>query len=148
MRNMLAVIAGFLAGSICIFWLETSGTLFFPTPPGLDLSKPEMLTEYLKSAPLAVLWFALLAQTAGFVVGGFVTGLLTVSNKHFRAFIYGVLALGATILNLVNVPHPAWFSRLAVLLPIPLALLGVYLAGKLVKAEARTPIYSSHSTIA
>lgn len=122
-RNFLSVVLALLIGGICVFAVEKIGHTVYPIPEGLDTSNLQALAEYTKSLPLGAFLFVLGAQCAGSLVGGIVTGFVSVA-KRSTALIYGVLALILAALNLVAIPHPMWFMILSILLPIPLALVG------------------------
>lgn len=132
-RNILAVVAGFIVGGLFVFAFEAIGHMIYPLPPGLDSSKPEMIAEYVRTAPIGAIMSVLAAQSAGSFFGGLVTGLIAVSRKQMVAVIYGVLALIMALINMIMISHPVWFMVLSVLLPIPLALLGSRVAGLFVK---------------
>ena len=123
LKNVLAVAAGFLGGAIVVFLFERLGHYLFPLPPGLDLTRPEAIAEYVKTASAGALSFALLAQAAGFIAGGLLTSLLAGARSRRAVLSYGVLALAVSLLNLWQIPHTLWFAALAVLLPLPLAWL-------------------------
>jgi hypothetical protein len=123
LKNMLSVVAAFIVGFVCMFAIEKVGHTVYPVPAGLDISKPETIVEYLKSAPAGALLFALGAQLIGAFVGGLVTGLIAVA-KFPMAMTYGVLMTFFALMNIYVIPHPYWFGALALLLPIPLALAG------------------------
>lgn len=117
LRKALAVIAAFIGGGVFVLTIETIGHKIYPQPADL-----EELSAFLKSAPLGVFLFVLLAQSAGAFMGGFIAGLIGKSN--IPVMIYAVLALTMAILTLVLVWHPIWFVIVALILPIPLVLIG------------------------
>lgn len=122
-RNIVAVIGGFVGGGIFVFLLESIGHQVYPVPEGLDISKPDAIAEYVSKAPVGAILFVLLAQSAGSFFGGLITGLIAIA-KVPTAIIYGFLGLAMAGLNAYLIPHPLWFLVPSLLLPIPLALLG------------------------
>lgn len=133
-RNIIAVIVGFVVGGIAVFLVESIGHQVYPIPAGLDLSKPEAIAEYVSKAPIGAILFVLIAQSAGSFIGGLITGLIAVA-KAPTAIIYGVLALAMAGLNAFLIPHPVWFLVPSLLLPIPLALFGSRCSGLLRKRD-------------
>ena len=123
-RNILAVVAAFVVGGICVFGLEFLGQRFYPLPEGVDPNNMDQLKEYIKQAPAGALGMVLLAQSAGSLVGGIVTGWLGCSRLFLLGLIYGCLALLMAAINVYLIPHPVWFTVLSLVLPIPLALFG------------------------
>lgn len=119
MRTVLAVIAAFIGGGICVFVTEAIGHAIFPPPADTSL---DALNAYMKTAPLGAFLFVLLSQSVGAFVGGLIAGLIGKSN--LPVLIYGVLALAMAVLNIVLVTHPIWFIAVALILPIPLAIAG------------------------
>lgn len=122
-RNILAVIFGFIFSFFLVFEIESIGHIFYPPPEGFDLGKPETIPVYVKNVSLGTLISVLTAQCCGSFCGGFVTGLIS-KAKTIPALVFGFLALIMALLNIFIIPHPIWFVILAVLLPIPLSILG------------------------
>lgn len=123
-RNIVAVIIAFVVGGVFVFSVEALGHRIYPLPEGMDKNNYEQVAEYVKTAPLGALLFVLLAQSSGSFIGGLVTGILGGSRYTLLALIYGVLALTMAAITVSLIKHPAWMTALALILPIPLALLG------------------------
>lgn len=136
LRNVLAVLAAFFVGGLCVFAVEMIGHRVYPLPEGVDPNDMKQIADYIKTAPPGSILFVLLAQSTGSFVGGVVTGLISRVNKTTTAIFYGVLGLIMAGLNLALIPHPLWFAVLSILLPIPLAILGSRLASKSVSSES------------
>lgn len=133
-RNILAVILAFLGGGVCVLTLETFGHRLYPLPEGLDTNDLEQIAQYVSTAPIGALLFVLLAQSAGSFAGGMITAIVGGSRLWLLAFIYGVVALFMAGLNVILIPHPIWMMTMALVLPIPLAVLGSR-AGQLLKPQ-------------
>lgn len=128
LRNFLAILAAFLIAAVFVLGIEAHGHRLYPLPEGFNSADLEQVAQYVKTAPTGALLFVLLAQSAGSFVGGAVTGFLASSRKTLIALLYGVLALLMAALNVLLIPHPGWMVGLALLLPIPLALVGSKIA--------------------
>ena len=61
-------------------------------------------------------------------------GELETTTFYFMAAVLGLLFLLAGIANLMMIPHPVWFAVMDVLLYLPMALTGSWLAGKAIGA--------------
>ncbi len=122
-RNILSVVLAFVIGGLAVFAVEKIGHTVYPVPAGLDANNLEGLAEYVKSMSIGAFLFVLAAQSAGSLIGGLVTGFVSVA-KFPTALIYGILALIMAALNAFAIPHPIWFTIVSLVLPIPLALLG------------------------
>lgn len=133
LKNMLSVVAAFIGGFVCVFAIEKIGHAVYPPPPGIDISKPGTIVEYVRSMPVGAMLIVLGAQSAGSFVGGLITGVISVA-KYPMAMTYGVLALFLAFFSIYVAPHPYWFIALSLLLPIPLSLAGSRFGQLLVKA--------------
>jgi hypothetical protein len=122
-RNILAVIAAFIAAAFFVLGVEQISIKLYPMPAGVDTSSIEAMTEYVKTVPATAILLVLIGQCLGSFVGGFVTGIISVA-KFATAFIYGVIALAMAFMTVWMIPHPMWFNVAALVLPIPLSLIG------------------------
>jgi hypothetical protein len=129
-RNILSVIVAFVVGGIFVFLFEALGHRIYPVPEGIDSTNMQAIAEYVKTAPVGAILAVLVAQSAGSLVGGFITGLISIA-KRATAIVYGILALIMAGINLVMIPHPWWFMVFSIVLPIPLSLLGSQIASGL-----------------
>ena len=125
-RNIIAVITAIITGGVVVFVMDALAHFVYPVPPGLDLSRPEAISDYMKSVPVGALLLVAFSQTAGALSGGFISGII--SKKITVALVYGVIALCLGVMNLLVVPHPIWLAVLLMLLPIPSAIIGFQLA--------------------
>lgn len=121
LRFILAILAGLTAGGILVALIESMGHYFFPPP---EIITPESFCDYLKTAPLMVFVFPLIAWAAGSLIAGVVAKLIyRINNK--AAFIAGAVQLVFVLINFFVVPcHPYWMMITGVLLPVPMAMLG------------------------
>ncbi len=134
-RNILAVIAGFIVGGIFVTLFQWIGHQIYPIPASVDQSDMASIGEYVKTAPIGALITVLVAQSLGSFFGGLVTGMIAVA-KNTAALIYGFLALIMAGLNVFLISHPVWFVLVSLLLPIPLALIGSRVGGMFTAEKA------------
>lgn len=114
-RKILAVIAGLVTGFILVAIFETIGTFLYPLPPELDRNNIEQMTAYIQTLPIGAFLILLASWITAAFGGGLVAGIIAKDKPMLFASIIGALLLGASIFNLVMIPHPTWFSISAVL---------------------------------
>lgn len=128
-RNILAVIAGVVVGSLVNMGLINIGPLVVPLPEGADVSTMENLHNALKLFTPVNFLFPFLAHALGTLSGAFVVAKVAASHQMTFAIGIGVLFLigGATMVSMIG--GPMWFNASDLLLAyIPMAYLGGILA--------------------
>lgn len=137
-KNVLAVIIGWLGGSIVNMQLIKIGHSVYPIE-GLNMEDPkymEMLAEVMPTLDNEFFLFPFLAHALGTLVGAFIAGIMAVSNKMKFALGIGVLFLIGGILVNIMIPGPLWFSIADLLIAyIPMAWIGGKLALALNKGK-------------
>ena len=123
-RNILAIVLALVLGGACVLAIEVLGHKLYPIPESFDMSDMQQVAEYVRTAPAGALAFVLLAQSAGSFVGGLTASVVAKAKKMRMAGIYGIIALVLAMVNVLAIPHPVWMVALALLLPIPVALVG------------------------
>jgi hypothetical protein len=108
-RSVLAVITGMLVAFVMIALVQIIGMRIYPPPPGFDPTHPDSLKAMMSQIPLAAKLFVLLAYAAGSVAGGWVAARFAPRGKMRHAMIVAALLFGAGLMNLMTIPHPAWF---------------------------------------
>lgn len=128
-RNVLAVLAGVVAGSIVNMALVMAGPSVIPPPPGADVTTMEGLRSSLPLFEPRHFLFPFLAHAMGTCAGAAVTALLAASGQLALALVIGVVFLAGGVANTVMLPGPAWFNVLDMVgAYIPMAWLGARLA--------------------
>jgi len=128
LRNVLAVVAGIVAGGVVVFGVETMAHSVYPPPEGFDPTTPAGMAAIMGKAPVGALLLVLLAYAAGACVGGFVAAKLASSGSQSKAMIVGIVLLLAGISNLLAIPHPVWMAIGTLIVFLPAAWLGGRLA--------------------
>ena len=113
-RKILAVVFGIVVAVVLIIAIETLGYAVYPVPDGLDLTDPETLQAYVMDAPIAALLFVLGAWLVATLVGGLLACFIAKEFPLVYSAIIGGLVLLGTIINLMSIPHPTWFSITAI----------------------------------
>lgn len=130
LRNILAVIAGVVAGSFVNGTLIAASASVIPPPPGTDTSTMEGLKASMHFFAPRHFLMPFLAHALGTLAGALVATLIAANKKMRPAMIVAVLFLVAGIINVVLLPAPVWFSAIDLMLAyIPMGLIGARLAG-------------------
>ena len=108
-RSVLAVIVGMLVAFVVIALVQSIGARIYPPPPGFDPTNPESLKAMMSQLSLAAKLCVLLAYAAGSVAGGWVAARFAPRARMMHAMIVAALLFGAGLMNLMTIPHPAWF---------------------------------------
>lgn len=123
-RNILAVLAGVIVGSIINMGLVEIGHRVFPVN-GVDLSNIESLAVAMPQLEPKHFIFPFLAHALGTLGGAYVAARAAVSHKMRFAFGIGVFFLiGGVMMNYL-VSGPFWFSAIDLIVAyIPMAWIG------------------------
>jgi len=130
-RNILAVVVGFIVGSMVNIGLVNLGPMIVPLPGGADVSTMEALKESMQTFKPINFLFPFLAHALGTLVGAFVAAKLAVSHHvKLALFIGGFFFIGGVMMvNMIG--GPLWFIVADLVLAyIPMAFLGGKLASK------------------
>lgn len=138
LRNVVALIAGFLAGSIINMLLVNVGPKVFPLPSGLDMTTPEGLKQAMAQMQPQHFVFPFLGHALGTFAGAWVAAKGSASRHGLFASIVALLNLAGGITAVAMFGGPAWFVAADLLLAyLPMAWLATRLARP--KAAAVTP---------
>ncbi len=129
-RNILAVIAGIVVGSVVNMGLIGLGHAVIAPPPGTDLSTMEGIAAAMPLFGPEQFIFPFLAHALGTLVGVLVATLIAASHKLKIALGLGVLFLLGGIAAVVMLPAPLWYDVIDLLFAyIPMAWIGAKLGG-------------------
>ncbi len=134
-KNILAVIAGWLAGSIINMGLIQTGHTLIPIE-GIDPNDMEALASVMPTLESKYFIFPFLAHALGTLVGAAVAGLIAASHKMKFSLGIGVLFLLGGIMVNYMLPGPTWFTIIDILLAyIPMAWIGWKIAEKMSRSK-------------
>ena len=135
LRNVLAVVAGWLGGSIVNMGLIKMGHTIFPIE-GIDANSMTALAEIMPNLEPKYFLFPFFAHALGTLIGAVVAGFIAVNNKmKFSLAIGGLFLLGGIAVNYM-LPGPTWFAVVDILLAyIPMAWIGGQIALKASKTN-------------
>lgn len=134
LRNILAVIAGAVLGSIVNMGLITISGSIIPPPEGANVTTMEGLKASLHLFEPKHFIFPFLAHAVGTFVGALVAASIVANHKMRFSFGIGFLFLAGGIANIFLLPGPLWFNLLDVTVAyLPMA----FFAGKLATKKLR-----------
>lgn len=129
-RNIIAVIAGLIAGTLVNGGLIQLGHAVVALPPGADVSTMEGMVAAMPSFGPEQFIFPFLAHAGGTFVGVLVATLIAVSHKMKIAIGLGLVFLLGGIAAVVMLPAPLWYDVIDLLFAyIPMAWIGAKLGG-------------------
>jgi hypothetical protein len=130
LRNILAVIAGVVVGSVVNMAIITVGPMVFPPPEGVDMSDMDKFAENLKLLEPANFIAPWLAHALGTLVGAFIAAKVAASHKMLFALGIGVFFLLGGIIMVSMFGGPVWFAVLDLIgAYLPMGFLGGMLVG-------------------
>jgi hypothetical protein len=130
LRNILAVIAGLLVGSVVNMAIITVGPMMIPPPEGVDMSDMDKFAENLKLLGPANFIAPWLAHALGTLVGAFIAAKVAACHSMKFALGIGVFFLLGGILMVSMFGGPVWFTVLDLIgAYLPMGYLGGMLGG-------------------
>jgi len=126
LRNILAVLAGLVVGSMVNMAIVLAGPMVVAPPPGVDMSTPEGLAQGMPLLGPQHFAMPFLAHALGTLAGALAALSLSVTRKALAAYAVGVLFLCGGVAAATMIPAPAWFIALDLLAAyLPMAWLAV-----------------------
>lgn len=124
LRNTIAVIAGWIAGSAINMGLITLGNSFFPID-GLNPNDMEAYAAIMPSLEAHFFIFPFLGHALGTLIGAFIAARIAITHKKKMAIAVGSLfLLGGIYINFL-LPGPTWFTITDIIFAyIPMAWIG------------------------
>lgn len=124
LRNILAIIAGWIGGSAINMGLITMGHRVFPIE-GVDLNDMDALASVMHTLDVKYFLFPFLAHALGTFIGAVLAGMIAATHKMKFAMAIGFLFLLGGIAVNYMLPGPTWFSAVDILFAyIPMAFFG------------------------
>jgi len=133
LRNVLAVIGGWLIGSAINGSLVQLGYLIFPLE-GVNPDDMDSLAEAMKNARAEHFIFPFLAHALGTLSGAIAAAAIAANRQMTLALVIGGLFLLGGIAVSFIIPSPTWFLILDLVVAyIPMGYLGGIIGGKLIR---------------
>jgi hypothetical protein len=115
LRIILGVIAGIIAGSVCVWGVETLNHILHPYPAGMKANDMEAFKSYIENLPFLGKFMVIVGYALGALVSGFISTKIARNGKPTAAIICGLIFLSFTIYNMMVLPTPIWFWVLGIL---------------------------------
>ncbi|APQ18431.1 hypothetical protein [Maribacter hydrothermalis] len=130
-KNILAVVAGVVVGSIVNMGIIMISGSIIPPPEGGDITTMEGLKATMHLFEPKHFIFPFLAHALGTLVGAFVATKIAASRKMLMALVIGLFFLIGGTANIAMLGGPMWFTALDIIVAyMPMAFLGWVLAKK------------------
>ena len=130
-RNVLAVIVGFMAGSAVNMGLVMASPHVIPPPAGVDVNDIESIKASIHLYEFKHFIVPFLAHALGTVVGAYVAVIISASYKLIVGLVIGVLFLLGGISVAFMLPSPTWFVVVDIVgAYMPMAWIGTKLTGR------------------
>lgn len=129
LKNIIAVIAGFLCGSLLNGGIIMISASVIPPPNGANVTTMEGLKESMHLFEPKHFLMPFLAHALGTFSGAFFAAKIAANHQMKFALLIGILFLAGGITNVILLPSPLWFSILDIAgAYIPMAYLAYKLA--------------------
>jgi hypothetical protein len=109
-RNILAVIAGLVVGSMVNMGIIAISSSIIPPPEGADVTTMDGLKASLHLFQPRHFIFPFLAHALGTLVGAIIAGMIAATHKMKFALSIGLIFMIGGIINVVMLPSPLWFT--------------------------------------
>lgn len=135
-RNILAIVAGLVAGSIINMGLIMWGSHIIPAPAGLDVTTMEGLKKALPLFETKHFVFPFLAHALGTLAGAIIAAMIVRDGKMKYALWIGFVFFLGGASNFYSIPSPFWFILVDLLFAyFPFAYLGGRMAAVIGKRK-------------
>lgn len=110
LRNILALVIGFIVGSMVNMGFISISASVIPPPGGANVTTMEGLQASMHLFEPKHFLFPFLAHALGTLVGAAIAALLAASRKLQLAMTIGVVFLAGGIASVMMLPSPMWFN--------------------------------------
>ncbi|MBK8955246.1 MAG: hypothetical protein IPM34_06790 [Saprospiraceae bacterium] len=131
LKNILAVVAGLIVGSIVNMGIIMMSASVIPPPEGADVTTMEGLKASMSLFQPKHFIMPFLAHALGTLVGAFISAKIAANKPFVMAMVVGVFFLAGGITNVIQLPSPVWFTILDLVgAYLPMAFIGFKLSGR------------------
>ena len=127
MRDILAVLAGWITGMVANMLFTMFNLAMYPMPDGVDFGNNQGFAEYLDSLPGFAFLIILVAHLSQSFFGGLVAATISRKRPVAVAVIIGLLSMIGGLVNIQSIPLPTWMW-----IEIPLYPIVALLAAKII----------------
>ncbi|MEM8736413.1 MAG: SRPBCC family protein [Planctomycetota bacterium] len=127
-RNIVAAVAGTIAGGIAVALVQALSNWLYPLPPGTDASDPQALGQWISQLPVPAFLIVLASWLAGCFTATFIARWLATSRVLLPSLVAWAFLIAATLLTLFSIPHPWWMWPAGVVACLAGGIFGLLLA--------------------
>lgn len=130
-RKILAVVVSLIGATAVIMIVEMVNSFQFAPPSPEVMGDPQKLREFMAAGPAAAYGVALFGYALGAFVAGFVVTKMSrqVGGGFALSLFDGIILTALGVVNFLMLPgQPMWFMIAALIIFVPLSLLGNRLA--------------------
>ena len=125
-KIILAIVAGFIAGSLVNMGVISLSPHVIAPPPGVDLADMESIKAAMPFMGPQYFLFPFLAHALGTLVGAFIAVLIAPKGKEWTAWVIAFMFLTGGIAASFMIPAPKWFVVVDLVLAyLPMAWLAI-----------------------
>ena len=129
-RNIFAIVGGFIIGSIVNMTLINVGHAIVGLPPGADVSTMEGVRAAMQQFGPVHFIVPFVAHAGGTLVGALAAALIAATHRFKLAMAIGVIFLIGGVVTGIYLGAPLWYDAIDFLFAyIPMAWIGAKLAG-------------------
>lgn len=126
LKLILAIVAGFIAGSLVNMGLISLSPHVIAPPPGVNLADMESIKAAMPFMGPKYFLFPFLAHALGTLAGAFIALLIAPHGKESAAWVIGIMFLAGGIAASFMIPAPKWFVVVDLVLAyLPMAWLAI-----------------------
>lgn len=137
LKNIIAIITGFVGGSIINMAILNIGGNIIPPPEGADTSTMEGLKQAMSLYTPIHFLMPFLAHALGTLTGSLLAGMIAATYSKILSLVVGVFFMVGGITAILMLPSPLWFSITDLTLAyLPMAWIGWKLSS-IIKSKKR-----------
>jgi hypothetical protein len=126
-RKIAAIVIGAFVAIALIAAVQYLGHQAYPPPTGIDINDMEAMEAYAATVPAGALLFVGFAWMIGAFGGGMLATFIAREAATTNCWAVGGLVLVGTVMTLMSIPHPLWFSIVSVVALVTT----IFMTGKL-----------------
>ena len=135
LRNVLAIIAGLVVGSLVNMAVITLSPSLIPPPAGVNVNDPESLSKGMHLFEPRHFVMPFLAHALGTLAGALVAYFIAATHKARFAYAIGALFLLGGLAASFMIPAPPWFIALDLIVAyLPMAWLATQVGRRMTRA--------------
>lgn len=130
MRDIIAVLVGWIVGMAANMAFIFLSVALYPMPDGVTFNDKEGFAAYVETLPLTAFLIVLVAHLSQAFFGALVAAKISRKRPMVVAMLIGVLSLIGGLINMQSIPLPTWMW-----IEMPLYLVAAWFAAYLVTAS-------------